>query len=75
MAREQDMTVATVVAYLEAKGNKVFIWSGFEARAKNLRKAILSGEVTLLGKEEAKLRLKQDGSLLLLSSESPSRGQ
>jgi hypothetical protein len=56
-AREQNVNVAEVVAYLEAKGNEVLTWSSFEARAKNLRMAVLKGEVTLLGKEEAKLQL------------------
>jgi hypothetical protein len=69
IAREQNMTTAAVIAYLEAKGNKVLIWSGFEAMAKNLRMAILRGEVRLLEEEGAKLRLKPDGLLLPASSE------
>ena len=57
MAREQNVNVAEVVAYLEAEGHEVLTWSSFEARAKNLRMAVLNGEVTLLGKEEARLQL------------------
>jgi hypothetical protein len=75
IAREQDMTVATVAAYLEAKGNKVFVWSSFEAMAKNLRMAILKGEVTILGKEEARPQLNPDGLLPLASGEIPSSDQ
>jgi hypothetical protein len=69
MAREQNMSVAGVLAYLEAKGNKVLTWSGFEAKAKNLRMAVLKGEVTLLGKEETKLQLKPHGLPRFVSSE------
>jgi hypothetical protein len=57
MAREQNVNVAEVIAYLEAKGNEVLTWSSFEDRAKNLRRAVLKGEMTLLGREEAKLQL------------------
>ena len=69
MAREQNMAAAGIVAYLEAKGNKVLSWSGFEARAKNLRMAILKGEVTLLGKEDVRLQLKPHGLPRFVSSE------
>jgi hypothetical protein len=57
MAREQNANVAEVVAYLRAKGNEVLAWSDFEARARSLRMAVLNGEVTLLGKQEARLQL------------------
>jgi len=57
MAREQNVNVAEVIAYLEAKGNEVLTWSSFEDRAKNLRRAVLKGEMTLLGREESKLQL------------------
>lgn len=57
MAREQNVNVAEVVAYLEAKGNEVLAWLDFEAKARNLRMAVLNGEVTLLGKQEARLQL------------------
>lgn len=57
MAREQNVNVAEVVAYLQAKGNEVLAWSDFEARARSLRMAVLNGEVTLLGKQEARLQL------------------
>lgn len=54
MARERNMTVAGVVAYLEKEGNKVFSWPEFEARARNLRTAALKGEAHL-GVEKAAL--------------------
>ena len=57
MAREQNASVAGVIAYLQAKGNEVLVWSDFEARARSLRMAVLNGRVTLLGKQEARLQL------------------
>lgn len=47
MAREWDMTVMDVVAYLKEKGNEVLSWPEFEARARNMRRAVLSGELVL----------------------------
>jgi len=69
MARQQNMIVVGVAAYLEAKGNKVLTWSGFEARAENLRMAVLKGEVALLAKEAVKLQLKPHGLPRFVSSE------
>lgn len=69
MAREQNVNVAEVVAYLEVKGNEVLTWSSFEARAKNLRMAVLKGEVTLVGKEQAKLQLQPPDLPRFVSSE------
>jgi hypothetical protein len=69
LAREQNMDIAGIVAYLEAKGNEVLTWSSFEARAKDLRRAVLMGQMTLLGKEEAKLQLKPPGLPHFVSSE------
>lgn len=47
MAREWDVTITDVVAYLKQKGNEVISWQEFEARAKNMRRAVLSGELVL----------------------------
>lgn len=69
MAREQNVNVAEVVSYLEAKGHEVLTWSSFKARATNLRMAILKGETTLLGREEAKLQLEPPDLPRLVNSE------
>jgi hypothetical protein len=69
LAREQNMDVVGILAYLEAKGNEVLTWSSFEARAKNLRAAVLNGEVTLLGKQEARLQLQPPDSPRFVSGE------
>ena len=69
IARENNMAAAGTVAYLEAKGNKVLIWAGFEARARNLRMAVPKNEVTFLSKEEARLQLKPHGLSRFVSSE------
>lgn len=47
MAREWDMPIMDVVAYLKQKGNEILNWQEFEARVKNMRRAVLSGEVVL----------------------------
>jgi len=57
IAREQNSNIAEVVAYLEASSNEVLAWSDFEARARNLRMAVLNGEVTLLRTQESRLQL------------------
>jgi len=69
LAREQNMDIAGIVAYLEAKGNEVLTWSSFEARAKNLRVAVLKGQMILMGKEEDKLQLKPPASPHFVSNE------
>ena len=69
MAREQNVNVAEVVAYLEAEGHEVLTWSSFEARAMNLRMAILKGEMTLLGREEVKLQLQPPDLPRIVNSE------
>ena len=69
MARGQNSNIAKVVAYLEARGNEVLAWSDFEARARNLRMAVLNGEVTLLGTQEAKLQLQPPDSPRFVSDE------
>jgi len=48
MARERDMTVAQVLAYLQRGGEQVLSWLEFEARAKKLRIGALKGEATHL---------------------------
>ncbi len=68
MAREKNMTAAGTVAYVKTKGDNVLTWLEFEARARNLRIALLKGEGTLLGKE-AKLQLKPHGLPRFVSSE------
>jgi len=63
MAREQNMSVAEVVAYLEKKGNKVLSWPEFEARARALRIAALNGQLTFPEKgEPAKLQMRVHNS-------------
>jgi len=47
MAREWDMTVMDVVAYLKQKGNEILNWPEFEVRARNMRRDVLSGELVL----------------------------
>ena len=53
MARERDMTVAQVLAYLQRAGEQVLSWLEFEARAKKLRIDALKGEAANLGIEKA----------------------
>jgi len=53
IARERDMTVAQVLAYLQRAGEQVLSWLEFEARAKELRTDALKGEATHLGIEKA----------------------
>jgi len=75
MAREQNVNVAEVTAYLEVKGNQVLAWSDFEAKARNLRMAVLNGEVTLLGKQEAILQLQPPNLPRFVSDEIRQSGQ
>ena len=42
-ARDQNTDIVSVVANLEQEGNEVLHWEEFEARARNVRKAVLSG--------------------------------
>jgi len=74
MAREQNVNVAEVIAYLEAEGNQVLAWSDFEARARNLRMAVLNGDVTLLGKQEARLQLQPPDSPRFVNDDIPESG-
>jgi hypothetical protein len=69
LAREQNMDIAGIVAYLEAKGNEVLTWASFEARTRNLRMAVLKGQMTLMEKEEDKLQLKPPASPHFVSNE------
>ena len=41
------MTVIGVIAYLKQQGNEILNWPEFEARATNMRRAVLSGELVL----------------------------
>ena len=47
MARERNMAIISVVAELKQKGNEVLGWQEFEARARNMREAVLSGKLVL----------------------------
>ena len=47
MARKWDMPIMDVVAYLKQKGNEILNWQEFEARVKNMRRGVLSGEMVL----------------------------
>ena len=69
MAREQNSNIAQVVTHLGARGNEVLAWSDFEARARNLRMAVLNGEVTLLGTQETRLQLQPPDSPRFVSDE------
>jgi hypothetical protein len=53
MARERDMTVAQVLAYVQRAGEQVLSWLEFESRAKKLRIDALKGEAAHLGIEKA----------------------
>jgi len=68
MARERDMSVAGVVAYLEGKGHRLLSWLEFEAKARGLRIAALKGKLIFPDKEEPlKLQVKPHDSLRLLA--------
>jgi len=47
IARERNTDIASVIANLEQEGNEILHWEEFEARAKNMRKAALSGKLEL----------------------------
>lgn len=47
IARKQDMSIDDAVAYLQRRGNEVLGWPEFEARAKDMRRAVISGELVL----------------------------
>ena len=46
-AREQDMSIDDAVVYLQREGTEVLGWPEFEARARNMRRAVISGELVL----------------------------
>ena len=46
-ARERNMDIISVVVDLKQKGNEVLHWEEFEARARNMRRAALSGKSEL----------------------------
>jgi len=55
MARERDMTVAQVLAYLRRTGEQVLNWPEFESEAEKLRMAAIKGEAPHLETQIASL--------------------